>query len=121
MADIHILKQDIDIKTAQCVFHVPIPTGTNSAGVAWRDAVVADQGGSDAITSVLSTIDQTELTQLKAGALVEFVQTVRFSSINLTNAQRLQQIKDEYNETKTEFVANKQIELAFFGWSGAAT
>ena len=116
--DFHILTQAKDQNTVQAVFHIPVPTGNNEVGVSWRDAVVKEQGGADNITSVLLDIDPAELTNMKSEALIEKVEAVRFSSIFLDNAQRLQQVKDRYNIVKIELIVEKQITLAFMGYGG---
>ncbi len=119
MSDFHVLTQNTDQKTVNVVFHIPIPaTGINQAGVSWQDAVVREQGGINNISSVLNDITAEELSSLKSGALVEKQDTVRFSTTDLTNAERLQEIKDHFNGLKTELITEKQITLAFIGYAG---
>ena len=119
----HIHTQAEDKKTVNVVFHVPVPaTGANEASVQWRDAVVAEKGGSDNISSVLPGIDPTELTQLKAGALIEVPKSMRFSSINLTPAQKKAEIVAEFNmltgsDPKSSVLAAKQIILEWIGYA----
>ena len=113
--DYHILTQAKDQNTVQAVFHIPVPTGNNEVGISWRDAAVKEQGE---ISSVLPDIDPAELTLMQSGALIEKLENVRFSSIFLDNAQRLQQVKDRYNIVKIELIAEKQITLAFMGYGG---
>lgn len=119
MSDYHILTQGQKRKSVNVVFHIPVPgAGTNQAGLSWRDAVVREQGGSVNIVSVLGTdIDPTEDTQLKAGELVEHQVIVRFSSINLTNAQRKAEIEGHYATSKNDLIAEKQITLEWIGFS----
>ena len=118
----HILKQAEDKKTINVVFHIPVPaTGTNEANVLWRDAVVAEQGGSANIVSTLPGIDPTEDTELKSGALVEVSKSVRFSTINLTTAQKQAEIEAEFNrligsDPKYSVLAKKQITLEWIGF-----
>lgn len=115
--DIHILTQAQNQKTINCIFHIPIPaTGSNTASISWRDAMVKEQGGASNIQSVLPDITTEEDSALKAGAIVEVSCTVRFSSLNLTNAERLQEIKNQFNDLKAQIVAEKQIELDFMGF-----
>ena len=116
--DYHILQQHIKQKTANVVFHIPIPSSINSAGITWQAAVVKDMGGANAISSVLPDITTQEETDLKSGALLEQQVTVRFSSVSLTNAQRLQEIKDAFTQLKTNVLAEKQITLNFMGEEG---
>ena len=113
--DYHILTQAKDQNTVQAVFHIPVPVGNNEVGTSWQDAVVKEQGE---IISVLPDIDPAELTLMQSGALIELIENVRFSSIFLDNAQRLQQVKDRYNVVKIELIAEKQITLAFMGYGG---
>jgi hypothetical protein len=119
MSDYHILSQDRDEKTVSVVFHIPVPsTGTNRAGLSWRDAVVREQGGSASITSVLPDISATEDTQLKAGELYEKRETVRFSSKNLTPAQRQAEVEARFTEASTELISEKQVVLEWIGFQG---
>jgi len=114
--DIHVLQCSKDLKTVRVVFHYAVPAGNNQAGISWQNAIVMDRCGADNINSVLVDIDTDELADMKTGALIESAETIRFSSIDLTNAERLQEIKDKYNECKNKFFEDKQIELAFMGY-----
>jgi len=118
MSNYHILNTDIRLKTVSCVFHIPIPATNNEVGVTWQDALVLSLGGTEAITSTLPDITQDELSALKAGSLYECMESVRFSSINLTNAQRLAEVEAAYTAAKTEMLAEKQITLNFYGKAG---
>lgn len=116
--DYHVLTQDKWKKSIQVVFHVPVPaTGVNSVGVQWQAAIVKELGGVDNINSVLPDITETELNQLKAGALIERSATVYFQTVNMTNAQRVAQIEAYFNMIKTELIAEKAITLDFIGYS----
>lgn len=115
----HVLTQDEKRKSAKVIFHIPIPATTNSAGISWQQAVVKEQGGEDAILSQLPDITAEEQSELTSGALLERQVNVRFSSINLTNAQRLQEIRAAYAATSSEIIAKKQVTLDFMGYEGA--
>lgn len=118
MSDYHILTTDLRLKTVSTVFHVPIPATNNAVGVSWRAALVLSLGGADAISSVLTDITPEELNALKAGEIFEDVATVGFSSVNLTNAQRLAQVETAYTAASSDVLAEKQITLNFYGKSG---
>lgn len=118
MSNYHVLMQAKDQNTVNVVAHLPVPATLNTAGLTWQQAVVQEAGGADNITSVLPDIDPVELADMKSGALVEKVESVRFSSIYLTNAQRLQQVKDWYGALKASLIEEKQITLNFMGYSG---
>lgn len=119
MGDYHILTQDDKKRTISAVFHILVPiAGTNEAGLTWWQAVVGELGGSAAIVSVLPGISVAEDTQLKAGKIIEKVETVRFTSVNLTKGQRKAEIEAYFNELKTDLIAEKQIILEWMGYEG---
>lgn len=111
----HILTQSKERDTINVVFHIPITTSLNAVGISWRDAVVKELG---TVTSVLTDIDPAEMALLESGALVEKVENVRFSSLFITNNQRLQEIKDRYTALETQLYEEKQITLDFMGYEG---
>ncbi len=120
MSDYHVRVQGLEYKTVNVVFHIPVPAGgKNQANLSWRDAVVNEQGGSSKIESVLPDLIGTqEETNLKAGAIIEKVETVRFSTKNLTPTERLIEVETRFNEIKTEFINDKQITLQWIGFEG---
>ena len=118
MSDYHIRSTEINLKSVNAVFHIPIPAANNAVGVSWQTALVLSLGGADAITSVLPDITPEELNAMKAGSIYENVATVRFSSLNLTNAQRLAEVEAAYTAAETNMLAEKQITLNFYGKSG---
>lgn len=118
MSDYHIRKTAINMKTVSCVFHIPIPATDNEVGIPWQDALVSSLGGADAITSVLTDITPAEESAMKAGSIYENVATVRFSSLGLTNAQRLEEVEAAYTAAETDILAEKQVTLNFYGKSG---
>ena len=118
MSDYHIREVAADKKTINVVFHLPVPATNNVVGVAWRTALVAQQGGADAITSVLLDIAAEDLTALKAGELYERVLTMRFSSITLTNAERLAEVAAKYSLELSEVQSNLQATLDYYGKVG---
>jgi len=86
--------------------------------VSWQDALVLSLGGADAITSVLTDITPAEESAMKAGTIFENNTTVRFSSLDLTNAERLAEVEAAYTAAETDVLAEKQITLNFYGKSG---
>ncbi len=118
MSDYHIRNTSEDLKTANAVFHIPIPATNNAVGVSWQDALVLSLGGADAITSVLTDITPAELSAMKAGSIYERVETVRFSSTNLSNAQRLVDVESARIAAEADILNEKQITLNFYGKSG---
>lgn len=118
MSDYHIREVAKDLKTVNVVFHLPIPATNNTVGTAWRGAVVAHKGGADAITSVLLDILSADLTKMKSGELVESAFTMRFSSIALTDAQRLAEVEARYSLELSAVLANLQATLKYYGKAG---
>ena len=118
MSDYYILETAKDLATVRVVFHIPVSAANNAVGVSWQTALAASLGGADAITSVLADIAAEDLTALKNGSLFEKIETVRFTSLGLTNAQRLAEVETAYTAAKTVTLANFQITLNFYGKSG---
>ena len=119
MSSYHIREIAEDIKTVNVVFHIPVPVGNNAVGLAWQTALVMHLGGADQITSKLPEVVGTaEETNMKAGAILEKLEIVRFSSLNLTNAERLVEVITAYTNTKNSELLKLQITLNFFGKIG---
>lgn len=111
----HILTQAKDQNTVNVVFHIPIPIANNSVGVPWKTALLKKLG---TVTSVLSDISGAELALLQSCELLETSETVRFSSIYLTNAERLQEVGNRYSARKIQLLEELGIELNFMGYGG---
>lgn len=120
MSDFHILEQAPDQKTVSVACHFPVAATNNEAGISYRDALVAylTRGGATISSDVA---DAGELTQMQAGEVYEHQTSVRFSSLNLTNAQRLAEVQAFYNTEKTKVQADLQTRLAFYGYGGDVT
>lgn len=123
MSDYHIRElgehENGLIKTVNVVFHIPIPVVNNAVGVPYREALVRYLGGADAIESVLPEVRQTaEESDMKAGAVFEKPISVRLSSVNLTDAQRLAEIEAAYTKEKTAELNAKQLLLKYYGKVG---
>lgn len=118
MSNYHIRETDIRLKTVSTVFHILIPATNNAVGVTWQAALVLSLGGADAISSILTDITPEEESAMKAGSIYENVATVRFSSTDLTNAERLAEVEVAYTAASSAILDEKQITLNFYGKSG---
>jgi hypothetical protein len=117
MSNIHVREFDVALKTVRCVFHIPVPAaGTNVAGTQWQVAVKNWKEADGTITSAIPEITPAELTQLQNGELLEIGTSVRFSSTDLTNAERSAEISAAYAAKVTEVQTDLQVELNFFGY-----
>ena len=116
--DYHILSQNLDKKTVQAIFHIPIPIGVNIVGVGWRAALLSWLGGS--VESQLLGIPQEELALLQTGELYEKPVTVRFSRLGLTDAAKLDEIKAAYTTEMNAFHQEMAIILDYYGFGGDA-
>ncbi len=119
MSDYHILAQNEKRKRVRVVFHIPIAATVNAAGITYREALVRELGGADAIISALPEVQGTqEETDMKAGSIFELSTSVRFSSVGINNATRLAEIEAEYDVVKAATIAEKAITLDFMGKEG---
>lgn len=118
MSDYHIRSTAVNLKRVNVVFHIPIPDINNVVKVSQQNALVLSEGGADAIDSILTDITSAELSAMKAGSIFERSETVRFSSTNLTNAERLAEVEAAYTAAKAKVLADMQVTLNFYGRSG---
>ena len=111
MSSIHIREKDSKNKTINCIFHITVPDTVNTVGTNWRSAI---QWAMSPV-ALMSYNNSTENANIEAGNILEVTETVRFSSINLTNAQRLAEVEAAYNKRKTILLQELQARLDFFG------
>ena len=118
MSNYHILSQADDLKTLETVQHIAIASANNAAGVNYRTALVQylTQGGVT-IGSVVPGIEAAELTALQNGSLYEVQRTYRFSSLNLTNAQKATELDAYYTAQVTQIIGELQRMLQWWGYS----
>ena len=102
-ADYWILKTAIDKKTVRLVVHVDVPSQNNAAGYNCRTALIESMGGAANIASEVPGLDDAAL---KNGSKLEYGEEYRFSSLELTNIQR----RDEVEARVAEIVTNLQTE-----------
>lgn len=122
MADYHIRVQGLQEKSAQIVFHIPIPgTGTNEANIQWRAVVVMGLGGIGNIESMLYDIDAAELVKLESGELYEYSERVVFSRKGLSAAAKKVEIEARFTALATEILNNRQVVLEWMGYEGTVS
>ena len=110
MSNIHILDKDVENKTVNCVFHVASPTGNNAAGKTWYSVIKS-------YLKPVSVIEDNvaENTLIENGEVIEVVRTFRFSTIDITNAQRLAELQAFYDSRSVSFVSDLESKLNFYG------
>lgn len=111
MASIHIREKDPKNKTVNCIFHILVPATQNAVGVNWKYVV------QKALTPdpLMSDNDSTENASISAGDIYEVAETVRFSSLTLTNAERLAEVETWYNAKKDTIFQQLKNRLDYFG------
>ena len=124
MSNYHILTQDISEKTIRIVFRIAIPDMTNNAGISYRTALIdylKHSQGIDNISSISPFSDADELQQVQSGEIYEVQESVRFSSLALTDVQKRDEIDARYNELTTESLSKLQILLEWWGLKRTVT
>lgn len=111
MSNIHILDKDTDHKTINCVFHMAVPAGNNSAGIPWQTAVKNYFNPEP----IMTYNDEAENVDIGIGAIIERQITVRFSSVSISDSDRLNEINAAYNKIKIEIITTLAEKLKFFG------
>jgi hypothetical protein len=121
MSDYHVMTQGEKKKTAQVVMHIPVPNVNNQIGVNYRLALkqLLESTLPEGQTQIESRYPGTgapELAQLQNGEVYEAVRTYRFSSINLTPAQKQAELDTFYRDANAAVLAEKQDELEYWGY-----
>ena len=117
MSNYHILIQDLSEKTISIIFRISIPDVNNNAGIPYRTALIdylKHSRGVDMISSISPFSDAAELQQVQSGEIYEVQQSVRFSSLALTDAQKADELDARYNELTTESLSKLQILLEWW-------
>ena len=121
MSDYHVIEQAQDKKTIRVVYHFPIPAAAqNAAGIDYRSIV---QKCCD-LTSQLPNFETefaSEYTDMQIGAVIERVVVMRFSSINLTPAEKRAEIEAQYEPERVAEFDRLQIEWEWYGYSNDVT
>lgn len=111
MSDMHVREKDTHNKTANCIFHFAVPATQNSIGMDWNEVIQKAKNPS----ALMADNDSTEKANIEAGSILEVAETVRFSSKNLTDPQRLAEIQAAYSARQSQVFTDLASELDFFG------
>ena len=111
MANIHVREKDKKDKTVNCIFHFSVPATNNAVGQPWNEVIQKSKKP----VPLMDDNDSTENANISSGSVLEYPETVRFSSTNLTNAQRMVEIQSAYTARQTRVFADLASELGFFG------
>lgn len=111
MANIHIREKDRMDKTVNCIFHFAVPATQNANGTDWNEVIQKAMKP----VPLMDDNDSTENANITAGSVLELAETMRYSSTNLTNTQRLAEIQAYYLIRKNEVFGELASTLDFFG------
>ncbi len=118
MSNIHVLERTNGLY--RIVFHIAVPAGNNSAGLAWQSVIL--MSGLSAGTTALKDGDGTgtdggistaEKASIAAGSVYEIVDQV--DTLGLSGAALLTFIDTRFTARQTEVQAVLQARLAQFG------
>lgn len=111
MSNIHVLTKNPKNKTVNCIFHIPVPDTNNAIGTNWRDVIQRAENP----TAAMSYNDATENANIVAGNILERPYQMRFSTTNLTAAERIAEITAAYDDKKDELFNELKARLDYFG------
>ena len=120
MSDYHILAQSIDKKTIQVALHYTIPANSqNKVSKYHRDLIVIvrkDQATGMVESQVPYLADEfaTELAQLRSGEKLEEIISYRFSSLNLSAAEKKAEIEAVWSARQAEIFDELQKQLEYY-------
>ena len=119
MSEYHILEQAGDEKTIKVIFHCVLSAGeqawTNDAAKTSVWCILRSKDLSSQLPS-FQTDFPAEYTDMQAGKVLEESQSVRFSSINLTAAQKKAEIETAYTAWRAQTIADMQNEFQWYGY-----
>lgn len=122
MSNYHVMDISKGGRSANVVFHIPIPIENNSVPISLRTAVSqhiqhqADDGSWDVFNSVINGIVAGELTELRAGELYEISETVKFLAAD-SNEQKQTKLDNRYTALTTSALKDVRAILKFWGKS----
>jgi len=111
MSNIHIREKDPQNKTVTCIFHFTVPVDVNAVGIPWNEVLQKHLNPEPLMTDN----DSTENANIVAGSVHEVQETVRFSTINLTDAERIAEVQAAYQVRQTEIFDELAAKLDYFG------
>lgn len=122
MADIHVLEGDRRGRVS-VVMHIPVPPGTNSVDINWRDAIVGS--GIGGTTQFADAVDDenpkgweitvAEKDQIVAGELHEHRTSFPLESAGTTPVQHQVALRAFYVQEKAAVIADLQRRLKYTG------
>lgn len=116
----HVLGVAENGRSANVIFHVPIPVENNSANISLRTALASyiktreTDGTFSAFNSAFEAVSAGELTQLRAGELHEHRAIVKFLAAD-TDLQKQTKIDNKYTVLTTSVLAKIRAILKFYG------
>ena len=116
MADWHIMEVASDGNYVQVVYHLPVPSGTNQAGMTYSQALVysRDLVNFESVLPV-ALLGSGEETALQAGTLYEHVETYH-GTPSETPAEKQAAIDARWTALSSIVDSRIQIELAYYGY-----
>ncbi len=114
MSNYHILTSDDDARSAEIVFHVPVPDENNAVGVNLRSAIALDPDANK--VSEVPDISQGEKDQLTGGEIVEILYGYRMAD-GQTAAQAQADIDALYTAGVPKVQNNLRNRYKFWGFS----
>ena len=111
MSQIHIREKDTKNKTVTCIFHFAVPELNNAVGVPWNQVLQKALNPEP----LMPDNDSTENANIVSGSIHEVQETVRFSSTNLTDNERIAEVEAAFQTRQTEIFDELAAKLDYFG------
>jgi len=127
MSNYHVLEQSADQKTVRVALHYTVPAGSqNQVNQNHRGLVAVirkdpDSGTVKSQVPYLADEFSAELAKMQTGEVVEEVTTVRFSSLNLTDAEKKAEIESAWAAKQAEVFERLQTQLEYYHYDNNIT
>ena len=121
MSDYHILKQTLDKKRVTVAFHFTVPPASeNEAAVLYTTIAAKIEDHTSAVPNH-ETDFATEYSDMQAGSVIERVEAVQLSSINLTPVQKRDEIAARHATLQTETFDKLAVEWEWYDYNADVT
>jgi hypothetical protein len=109
MSAIHTNKTDNG--TVDVIFHIPVQAGANRIGITWVECVK----NCPDFPKTSQALQKDDLPAIKNGEIIEHREAFTFSSPDLTDAQKLEELQVRFNELEIQVNESLQKILKYFG------
>lgn len=97
--------------TVDVIFHIPVQAGVNRIGITWQECVKSCPD----FIKTSQALQKDDLPAIKNGEIIEHREEFNFSTPDLTDAEKLEELQARFAELEGQINENLQKILRYFG------